>query len=228
MPGRDTHPSGESAIGHCRDCRTTPGADKTPCTRAEVPIARLAGATTGKSPCTMRPIAQRPGCRAMRCLSLAGQCGRRRRKQESLRRCRQMHAKHADGPEPGMAVHGSDRGTTPWRAAPVRHPLPHPRVLRPSACICVKPCLLRRAPHGRYNGPRILRACQNPMHQFARLPPLGRPSRLGVDIIKRCQNPMHQFTGRLFGKPTTRAGKHPMSSGRLPDRRRPPSRQERT
>ncbi len=41
------------------------------------------------------------------------QCGMWQSKQEFLRRCRQMRAKHADGPEAGMLVHGKNRPTEP-------------------------------------------------------------------------------------------------------------------
>src|ERR1700722_13795255 len=51
---------------------------------------------------------------------------------------KEMHAKHADGPECGMVVHGSDRGTAPWGAVPVRQPMSNLRVLRASPCICVR------------------------------------------------------------------------------------------
>ncbi len=101
----------------------------------------------------------------MQCYSRAEQCGARQSKQEFLRRCRQMHAKHADGPEPGMVVHGSDRSTTPWKAAPVWQPLSHLRVLRTSACICVKPLLASPRAGRCCDGPRLPRASQNPMHR---------------------------------------------------------------
>ncbi len=67
---------------------------------------------------------------------------------------------------------------------------PHPGEPRrfgrpcPICVLCVhlpafalNPCLLRRVPHAAATdpGPRTLRASQNPMHQFARLPPLRRP-----------------------------------------------------
>jgi len=120
--------------------------DKTSCTRGEAPIARLAGATTSKWPCTMSPAAQRPGCRAMRCLSRAGQCGRRRSKQDSTR----MQADARKTREWARARHAFTAATcspTARRAAPVRQPLSHSRVLRASACICVTSFLLRRAPH---------------------------------------------------------------------------------
>jgi hypothetical protein len=119
----------------------------------------------------------------------AGQCGRRRGKKESLRRFRQMHAKHADGPEPGMVVHGSDRGATPWRAAPVRLPSV------PSACFASirlhlrKPLLASTRTSLCCDGPRTLRASQDPMHQFARLPPLRRPSEPDADIIEVLPEP---------------------------------------
>src|SRR6202012_442782 len=54
-----------------------------------------------------------------------------------------MHAKHANGPRSRTVPHGGYRATEPGGAAPVRQPLAYSRVLRPSAFICVKPCLLR-------------------------------------------------------------------------------------
>jgi hypothetical protein len=83
---------------------------------------------------------------------------------KTQRRCRQMHAQHADGPEPGMVVHDSNRSTTPRRAAALGQPPSHLRVLRASACICVKPLLASpRAAHC-CDGARLLRASQHPMH----------------------------------------------------------------
>jgi hypothetical protein len=96
---------------------------------------------------------------------------------------KEMHAKHADGPGSGMAVHGSDRSAVPRGAAPVRQPLSHLRVLRASACICVKPWLASPRAARCCGGPRTLRASQDPMHQFARLPPLRRPSEPEADSI---------------------------------------------
>ena len=65
-------------------------------------------------------------------------CGRQQSEKESLRRCRQMDAKHADGPETGMVIHGGHRTTKPGGAAAMRQPRSHLRVLRTSACICGK------------------------------------------------------------------------------------------
>jgi hypothetical protein len=69
-------------------------------------------------------------------------CGRQQSKKESLRRCRQMDAKHADGPETGMVIHGGHRTTKPGGAAAMRQPRSHLRVLRTSACICENSFLL--------------------------------------------------------------------------------------
>src|ERR1700761_6924544 len=57
-----------------------------------------------------------------------------------------IHAEHANGPGAGAAFHGSHRTIEPGESAPRRVLLSYPRVLRASACICVKPCLLRREP----------------------------------------------------------------------------------
>ena len=57
-----------------------------------------------------------------------------------------IHAEHANGPGAGAALHGSHRTIEPGESAPRRVLLSYPRVLRASACICVKPCLLRREP----------------------------------------------------------------------------------
>ncbi len=50
----------------------------------------------------------------------------RRKARKVRRRCWKMHAKHADGPEPGMVVHGADRSTASkahrcvaWRQEPM-------------------------------------------------------------------------------------------------------------
>jgi len=51
---------------------------------------------------------------------------------------RTMYAEHADGPDAGMVVHDTGRGTAAWGAAPVRQPVSHLGVLRGSAVICVK------------------------------------------------------------------------------------------
>jgi hypothetical protein len=88
-----------------------------------------------------------------------------------------------------MVVHGSDRGATPWRAAPVRLPLFHLRVLRASSVICVKPLLASPPAALCCDGPRTLRASQHPMHQFARLPPLRRPSKPDADILDALPEP---------------------------------------
>ena len=64
-----------------------------------------------------------------------------------LRRCRQMDAEHADGPETGMRVHGKNRTIESRVATATRWPLSHPRVRRASACIRVRPFLLGCPPH---------------------------------------------------------------------------------
>ncbi len=158
-------------------------------------------------------VARRPDCGVMRCLFRAGQRGTRhaargtrQSKKEFLRRCKRMHANHADGPEPGMVVHGSDRSTTPWRAAPVWQPLSHLRVLRTSACICVKPLLASTRAARCCDGPRTLRASQNPMHQFPRLPPPRRPSGPEADIIDALPEPHAPIRPPAAAAPSERAG----------------------
>ncbi len=118
----------------------------------------------------MQREARRHLCRATPRVSLAARCGMRRSKQESLRRCRQMHAKHADGPGSGMALHGRHRTTAP--EGPRRRGCP-----ALSACFaCIRlhlrkdSCLRRRAPHPAARRSRLPDACQNSMHQIKQLP----------------------------------------------------------
>jgi hypothetical protein len=136
--------------------------------------------TPGKTACTLRRIAK---LRRPTGLLLRGDGAARRTARKTQRRCRQMNTKHADGPEPGMVVHGSDRGTTPWRAALVRKPLPHLRVSRTSACICIESCLLRRAPHA---------AATNPASCASARTPCTNSGRLFDKTARGKQNPMHQ------------------------------------
>jgi hypothetical protein len=83
------------------------------------------------------------GARFCRCKN--GAAGSQARK--ALRRCRQMDAEHADGPETGMRVHGKNRPIESRVATATRWPLSHPRVRRASACIRVRPFLLGCPPH---------------------------------------------------------------------------------
>ena len=83
-----------------------------------------------------------------------------------LRRCRQMDAEHADGPESGMRVHGKPPVRIPGRNADAVALVPSAC----SACICLHPrkTLLawRRAARRRKRGDRGRYArSQNPMHQ---------------------------------------------------------------
>ena len=104
----------------------------------------------GHSPCTVRRIAMPP---TPGHASPGAATVRHAAKQERLNAdAEKMHAKHADGPGSGTALHGRHRTTEPGephrggRSCPIRvHQ-------RPSACICVKPCLLRRAPHSPRRG----------------------------------------------------------------------------
>jgi hypothetical protein len=122
----------------------------------------------------------------------------------------------------------------------------YPRVQRRSACIPVKPCLLRHDPHAAATGPRTLRAGQNPMHQFR--PPCRRDRGAGrtpctctdhrqriapaATLLSRAepaaQNPMHQFRtvrrGRRLGWRVARRRQDPMHQKQLPERCCPPSR----
>ena len=95
------------------------------------------------SPCTMRPSAIAPmrgrGSPGRRPVRHAAKEARLNADAEG------MHAKHANGPRSRTVPHGGHRASAPGGAAPVRQPLADRRVLRPSACICVKPCSLSAA-----------------------------------------------------------------------------------
>jgi hypothetical protein len=197
------------------------------CMTHQVPLRRRLPPGRGRG----RPCVNPVSCRGAPLRGGTVRRGRQARK--VLRRCRQMDAKHADGPEIGMVVHGSDRSTTPWTAAPMRQPLSHPRVLRPSACICVKPFWLRREPLDAApdpgscapaktpctNSPACRRCavragrrptsstcCQNPMHQFTRLPPHGRPSGPEADIIDVLPEPHAPIHPPAAAAPSEQAG----------------------
>ena len=171
-------------------------ADKTSCTRGEAPIARLAGATTSKWPCTMSPAAQRQGCRAMRCLSRAGQCGRRRGKKDSTR----MQADARKTREWARARHGRSRlrlaAPQPGEPRQCGSPCPirvfcvHlPASALRLSCFDARRTLLRRTPD---------RARKPGYHAPIRPPAAaGSSSRPEADIIACCQNPMHQFAPAL-------------------------------
>jgi hypothetical protein len=77
-----------------------------------------------------------------------------------------------------------------------------------------------------FGQPRNALPRQNPMHQFTRLPPRGRPSGPEADSIDALPEP-HAPIHATFSARQRCGGKHPMSSGQLPDPRRPPSRPER-
>jgi hypothetical protein len=132
---------------------------------------------------------------------------------KTQRGCKQMDAEHADGPEAGMDLHGNHRPAGPDGAAPAPWSLSHPRVQRPSACICVKPCLLHREPHLARGEPGSRAHRQNPMHQFRpSTPPRTTPEHVSAGNTRSTikahrhgappafehpiasQNPMHQFT----------------------------------
>ncbi len=83
---------------------------------------------------------KRPGIRRARAFPWHQQTGWRQSKQGSP----QMHA---DGPESGMSVHGKDRTAPQEGLRRSGGPSPICVHRRISACICVKPCLLRRPPH---------------------------------------------------------------------------------
>ncbi len=97
----------------------------------------------GNSPCTMN-IAMPPDARPR--LSRAATV-RHAAKQARLNAdAEQMHAKHADGPGSGTVLHGRHRTTEPGEPRRYGPSCPIRVHRRPSACICVRPCLLRRAP----------------------------------------------------------------------------------
>ena len=111
-----------------------------------------------------------------------------------------MHAKDANGPGAGAALRSRHGTTEPRPPAPVRQPLSHSRVLRASACISVKPCLLRREP---------LDAAGQRAHLAAHRQEPHAPIQAAIPLPELAawrQNPMHQK--------------------QLPERRCPPSRPE--
>jgi len=71
-------------------------------------------------------------CRATPSLSMTARCVTRQRKQELLRRCRQMYAKHADGPESGTVLHSRHLTTTPEGSRCYGHPV------RPACFACIR------------------------------------------------------------------------------------------
>jgi hypothetical protein len=93
----------------------------------------------------------------------------------------------------------------------MRLPPPYPRVLHASACICVKPCLLRRAPHS---------AARVPEHnaQAAPTPRLIalRAADVRVLALHHAQRPQLQATSKLHA--AIRAS-HGVGSALLPEYR---------
>jgi hypothetical protein len=86
-----------------------------------------------------------PRCQATP-LRVCGQCGTPRSKKDSTQI--QADARKTRGwVWVGTVLHGRHRTDRTRGAAPIVPPLSDPRVLRASACICVMPCSLRRAPH---------------------------------------------------------------------------------
>ena len=99
----------------------------------------------GKTPCTVRTRCA-GGCRARAVLAFGGgdvaaHCSA----SKVLRRCRRMHAEHADGPEAGVDVHGAHcpaARNEPWRSGgpcPIRVL----RVHRPASALnlaCLAAC----------------------------------------------------------------------------------------
>lgn len=122
-------------------CASTPRG-KTPCTYSS--IVRRSAPTGAATHTAHAPRGQVPSPRCEAAAPPGGDpCGTRHRKQDSTQMQEGMHAKHANGPRSRTVPHGGYRATEPGGAAPVRQPLAYSRVWRPSACICVKPCLLR-------------------------------------------------------------------------------------
>ena len=98
----------------------------------------------------------------------SGRAGARAPKQD-LRRCRQMHAKHADGPEPGMVVHGIDRSTNPGEPRRCGGPCPICVFCVHLPASALKPCLLRRAPHTAATDPGPCAPARTPCTNSGRL-----------------------------------------------------------
>jgi hypothetical protein len=136
------------------------------------PVALVHGVLAG----AYRPPSPRLRRRAARCQA-----------RKVLRRCRQMHAEHADGTRatasalrPGILSGGFCR--EPACQSPA-----HPRVPRPSACICVKPFLLGCPPR-RSCGGKIARSGRE---HAARQPQLNWGAVCGPQESKKFQPQMH-------------------------------------
>lgn len=115
------------------------------------------------------------------------QCGTRHRKKDSTQMQQRCTLMHADRPEAGMVPHGRHRIANPGEPRRCGRPCPIRVPPRPSACICARPCLLRRGPLAAASGgTHVARGSQNPMHQFR--PRFRRPG-----IVASRRNPMHQF-----------------------------------
>jgi hypothetical protein len=111
--------------------------------RAWVPRCRGGtGRQKPHAPCGTSPS---PG-RHTGLLSPRHRCGTRHSKKDSTQMQKGYTLNTRMGPGAGALLHGRHRTTESGEPAPMRLLLSYPRVPRPSACIRVKPCLLRREP----------------------------------------------------------------------------------
>ena len=136
----------------------------------------------------------------------------------------QMHAKHADGPEPGMVVHGGDRSDRIRGAAPCGGPCPICVFCVHLPASALNPCLLRRAPHAAATDPGTCAPARTPCTNSPACRRCAVQRAGGRQHRLRCQNPMHQFRRRPAGASSRRGGKTPCTSGAVARRRCPPSR----
>jgi hypothetical protein len=95
------------------------------------------------------------------------------------------------GPGAGALLHSRHRPTEPGEPPPLRLLLSYSRVQRPSACICVNPCLLRREPLDAASGGRRLAARRQEPHApvQAAVPSARACSVAACDYRKRADAP---------------------------------------
>jgi hypothetical protein len=172
--------------------------------------------------------ARRPGCRAMRCFFRAEQCGARRSKQgfnADEGRCTQSTQM---GPSPVWSFTAATAASHPGEPRQCGSPCPICVFCVHLPSSALNPCLLRRAPHAAATDPgpcapartpctnsparrrRANRAsrrpplspcCQNPMHQFPRLPPSRQPSEPETDIIDVLPEPPAPIQAAFSARP---------------------------
>jgi len=129
------------------------------------------------------------------------------------RRCTPMHA---DGPEPGMLVHGRRRTSAHGEPHRCDGPCPIRVHRRASACICVE-CLLA-SPRAAFCRQDVRPLCvsQNPMHLYRPRPARNDPNRAAHPDRDSGSKTMHQFSPLFRQAKTASAGNIPCPAGNCP------------